>query len=145
VANSQPATPELQAAILDVIGKPIYPYLLTVTAAGAPYSRPLICVNERFTVRMVTRAASRKMGHLRRNPNATLLWVDGQRSVMLQGYVAMLRGDDVIADFYARYKLKNPARTRELAPDIDRVVLELTPRLLRADWFAGFTPVIMRF
>jgi pyridoxine/pyridoxamine 5'-phosphate oxidase len=145
VADSQPATPELRAAILELIGRPIYPYLITTTAAGFPYSRPLICVNEDFTVRMVTRAHSRKMGHLARNPRAALLWVEGQRSVLLEGEVSVLRGEEVIADFYRRYLEKNPARTRQLAEGVERVILELRPSLCRADWFAGFTPVIIRF
>ena len=50
-----------------------------------------------------------------------------------------------IADFYARYRLKNPARTRQLAEGIERVILELRPTFCRADWFAGFTPVVIRF
>ena len=145
MAESQPATAELRAAVLEVIGKPIYPFLLTQTKADFPYSRPLICINEGFTIRMVTRAASRKMQHLARNPNAALLWMDAPRSVLLQGRVAALRGDDIIDDFYRRYLLKNPARTRELAPGIERVILELTPIFCRADWFAGFTPVVIRF
>ena len=145
MADSQPATPELRAAILEVIGRPIYPYLITTTTAGFPYSRPLICINDGFTVRMVTRAHSRKMGHLTRNPRAALLWVDGQRSVLLEGDVHILRGDDAIAAFYRRYLEKNPARTRQLAAGIERVILELRPSLCRADWFAGFTPVIIRF
>lgn len=145
VAESQPATPEIRSAILDLIARPIYPYLITSTAAGFPYSRPLICVNDEFTIRMVTRARSRKMAHLARNANAALLWVDGQRSVLLQGVVGVLRGDQPVADFYARYVQKNPARTRQLAEGIERVVLELRPSLCRADWFAGFTPIIIRF
>ena len=145
LAESQPATPEIRAAILELIGKPIYPYLITTTAAGFPYSRPLICINDEFTIRMVTRAKSRKIGHLRRSPHASLLWVDGQRSVLLQGPVSVLEGDEVIADFYRRYKLKNPARTRQLAEGIERVILELRPAFCRADWFAGFTPVVIRF
>ncbi|GEM_PF-5783398 len=143
--DSQPATPDIRAAILEVIGRPIYPYLITTTAAGFPYSRPLICINDEFTIRMVTRAGSRKMGHLRRNPNAALLWVDGRRSVLLQGEVSVLTGENVIQDFYRRYKLKNPARTRQLAEGIERLILELRPTFCRADWFAGFTPVIIRF
>jgi pyridoxine/pyridoxamine 5'-phosphate oxidase len=131
--------------MLELIARPIYPYLITTTAAGHPYSRPLICINDGFTVRMVTRAGSRKMGHLARNSHATLLWVDGARSVMLQGDVAILRGEDVVADFYRRYVLKNPARTRELSAGVERIILELKPALCRADWFAGFTPVILRF
>jgi pyridoxine/pyridoxamine 5'-phosphate oxidase len=145
VADSQPATPEIRTAILDVVAKPIYPYLITTTAAGYPYSRPLICVNDGFTVRMVTRTASRKMGHLARNPHAAVLWVDGTRSVMLEGEISVLRGEEIVAEFYRRYILKNPARTRELSEDIERVVLELRPTLCRADWFAGFIPVIIRF
>jgi pyridoxine/pyridoxamine 5'-phosphate oxidase len=145
VASSQEATPEIRAAILDLIAQPIYPYLITTTTAGCPYSRPLICVNDGFTVRMVTRAGSRKMGHLVRNAHAALLWVDGTRSVMLQGEVGILRGEDVVADFYRRYVLKNPARTRQLSEGVERVVLEMKPALCRADWFAGFTPVIIRF
>lgn len=145
MANSQPATSELRAAILDVIAKPIYPYLITETRAGHPYSRPLICINDDFTIRMVTRASSRKMQHLARNANAALLWVDGQRSVLLQGVVSVQHGTDVVDDFYQRYLIKNPARTRQLSPDVERVILELTPTFCRADWFAGFTPVILSF
>jgi len=145
VAESQPATPEIRAAILELIGRPIYPHLITQTKAGYPYSRPLICINDEFTIRMVTRAHSRKMGHLARNPHAGLLWVDGQRSVLLQGPVEVLRGEEVVQDFYRRYVVKNPARTRQLAPGIERVILELRPSFCRADWFAGFTPVVIRF
>lgn len=144
MANSQPATPEIRAAILALIAQPIYPYLITTTAAGYPYSRPLICVNDGFTVRMVTRASSRKMRHLARNPHAALLWVDGARSMVLQGEIGILRGEDVVADFYRRYLAKNPTRTRELSAGVERVVLELKPNFLRADWFAGFTPIVMR-
>src|SRR5207248_6527366 len=121
-----------------MIAKPVYPYLITTTATGAPYSRPLICINDGFTIRMVTRATSRKVQHLRRNPLAGLLWVDGQRSVLLQGDVSFLRGEEVVRDFYRRYLVKNPARTRQLAEGIERVVLELQPSFCRADWFAGF-------
>lgn len=144
MAESQPATPDIRAAILAVIAKPIYPYLITTTAAGFPYSRPLICVNDGFTIRMVTRAGSRKMQHLRRNPHASLLWVEGQRSVLLQGTISFNTGEEVIAAFYRQYVQKNPARTRQLSARIERVVLELTPTFCRADWFAGFTPVILR-
>lgn len=144
MAESQAATPEIRAAILEVIAKPIYPYLITTTAATYPYSRPLICINDGFTIRMVTRAGSRKVQHLRRNPHAALLWVDGKRSVLLQGSVSFLTGEEVIADFYRRYVQKNPTRTRQLAEGIERVILELRPAFCRGDWFAGFTPVIMR-
>ncbi len=144
MASWQPATPEIRSAILEVIGKPIYPFLLTSTAASFPYSRPLICINDGFRVRLVTRAHSHKMRHLARNPHAALLWVDGPRSVLVQGTFEILRGDSVISDFYSRYVSKNPARTRELSEGVERVVLELTPTFCRADWFAGFTPVVLR-
>ena len=144
MASWQPATPEIRVSILEVIGKPMYPFLLTNTAAGYPYSRPLICINDGFRVRLVTRAHSHKMGHLERNPHAGLLWVDGQRSVLLQGTFSQIHGEEAIADFYSRYRLKNPARTRELSPGIERVILDLTPTFCRADWFAGFTPVVLR-
>ena len=144
MADTQPATFEIREQILELISRPIYPYLITMTSAGFPYSRPLICINDGFTIRMVTRAGSRKVQHLRRNPRAALLWVDGQRSVLLQGEVSILTGEALVAQFYARYLLKNPARTRQLAEGIERVVLELQPTFVRADWFAGFTPVIVR-
>ena len=51
----------------------------------------------------------------------------------------------LVADFYRRYRQKNPARTRQLAEGIERVILELRPAFCRADWFAGFTPVVIRF
>ena len=144
LANSQPATPGVRAAILEVIGRPIYPYLITITRSGFPYSRPLICINDGFTIRMVTRAHSRKMQHLARNPHATLLWVDAQRSVSLQGEISVHKGEAEVAAFYERYVLKNPARTRQLSEGVERVILELRPTFCRADWFAGFTPVILR-
>lgn len=142
--RSQPATPELRAAILELIGLPIRPFLITTTQAGYPYSRPVICVNDGFAIAMVTRRHSKKIGHLRRSPRASLLWSDPPRSVLLQGDVDIVDDDTVVQDFYRRYALKNPDRDRPFAGTSDRVLLSLRPMFCRADWFAGYTPVILR-
>ena len=136
-------------------GQAAYPYLITTTAAGAPYLRPVICVNDGFGVRMITRLASKKVQHIRRNPLVSLLWTDSgagvegapRRSVMLQARVALRTDAEAIAAFAADYARKNPARTRALPTGEDgtpRVVLEATPILVRADGFRGFRPVILR-
>jgi hypothetical protein len=142
---SQAATPEIRAAILELMGGNIYPYLITNTGAGYPYSRPLICVNEGFEVWMVSRTPSKKLGHLARGSRAALLWVDPPRSVLLQGEVSVHKDEDAVADFFLRYARKNPERTRQPTENVPRVVLRLTPTFCRADWFAGFTPVVLRF
>jgi pyridoxine/pyridoxamine 5'-phosphate oxidase len=122
-----------------LIARPIYPFLVTTTSKGLPYSRPVICVNDGFRIRMVTRRNSKKMVHLRRDPRAALLWSDPPRSVLLQGLVT--ESDDV-AGFYGAYRRKNPERERFTASE-DRVVLELRPTFCRADWFAGYVPVVL--
>jgi nitroimidazol reductase NimA-like FMN-containing flavoprotein (pyridoxamine 5'-phosphate oxidase superfamily) len=142
---------EFRAELLEFIARPVYPYLVTTTQAGAPYLRPVICVNDGFQVRMITRAASRKVTHIRRNPLVSLFWASGEgsppRSVMLQAEVSLLEDPESIEAFNAAYRLKNPARTRSLPSgdeEIARVVLVARPRLLRADGFRGFRPIILR-
>ncbi|MBV8086693.1 MAG: pyridoxamine 5'-phosphate oxidase family protein [Chloroflexi bacterium] len=138
-ARSQPATPELRAAILELIARPIYPFLITNTSRGVPYCRPVICVNDGFRIRMVTRRNSKKMVHLRHSPQAALLWSDPPRSVLLQGSITT---SDDVAGFYDAYHHKNPDRERFTASE-DRVVLALRPAFCRADWFAGYVPVVL--
>jgi len=149
-ARSQPVTSELRAAILELIASPLYPYLITTTSRDLPYTRPVICVNDGFVIRMVTRRGAVKLRHLARNPNASLLWCDAAgtpaRSVLLQGRVEVIDDLAAVREFAARYAVKNPSRRRgwDASEDTGRVVLELTPTFCRADWFAGFVPVILR-
>ena len=145
--------PELafRSEILEFIARPMYPYLVTTTQAGAPYLRPVICVNDGFRIRMITRAASKKVLHMRRNPLVSLFWASNEgtppRSVMLQARITILDDAASIEAFNAAYHEKNPARTRALPTgdeEIGRVVLVGEPLLLRADGFRGFRPVILR-
>lgn len=138
-------------AILALIGSAVYPYLITVTRAGWPYSRPVICVNRGFEVSMVTRRDAVKVQHLRRRPAASVLWVDvvggtPARSVLLRGEVSIVDDLAAVEDFADRYAVKNPGRRRpwDAGQNAVRVVLRLTPSFCRADWFAGFHPIILR-
>ena len=142
---------DFREEILAFIARPAYPYLLTTTAAGAPYARPVICVNDGFRVRMITRLTSKKVQHIRRNPLVSLLWTADEgtppRSVMLQARIELDRSPEAIAAFAEAYARKNPARTRAMpgaGEDVPRVILEATPLLVRADGFRGFRPVILR-
>lgn len=137
--------------ILQFIARPVYPYLVTTTRDGAPYLRPVICVNDGFHIRMITRLASRKVQHIQQNPLVSIFWTsnDGapQRSVMLQARVTLLTEPAAIDAFAADYLRKNPARTRPLPAGDDelaRVILSAAPMFLRADGFGGFRPVILR-
>lgn len=147
------ARPDLaiQHEICRFIARPVYPYLVTMTQDGAPYLRPVICVNDGFHIRMITRQASRKVQHIRNNPLVSIFWAsdDGpaQRSVMVQARVTLVSDPTAIDAFAADYRRKNPARTRPLPSsrdDLARVVLSAEPTLVRADGFAGFRPVILR-
>ena len=154
--TQQPSTPggdalDFRDEILAFIARPVYPYLVTTTAAGAPYLRPVICVNDGFTIRMITRLTSKKVQHIRRNPLVSLFWASAEgsppRSVMLQARDSLHEDAEAIAGFVADYARKNPERTRSFATGEDgiaRVVLEATPYLVRADGFRGFRPVILR-
>ena len=137
--------------ILRFIARPVYPYLVTTTSTGAPYLRPVICVNDGFQVRMVTRLGSRKVQHIRHNPLVSIFWTsdDGSppRSVMVQARVTLLTDPAAIDAFADAYRRKNPARTRPLPSgddDLARVILAAEPTLVRADGFRGFRPVILR-
>ena len=137
--------------ILRFIARPVYPYLVTTTKQGAPYLRPVICVNNGFQIRMITRLASHKVQHVRQNPLVTIFWTSHEgtppRSVMLQARVTLLTDPQAIDAFAADYRRKNPERTRELPSGDDelaRVVLSAEPIFLRADGFGGFRPVILR-
>ncbi len=142
---------DFREEILAFISRPVYPYLVTSTAAGAPYLRPVICVNDGFRVRMITRLASKKVQHIRRNPLVSLFWPSSEgappRSVMLQARIELHPEAEAIAAFAEEYARKNPARTRAMPGadgEVARVVLEATPLLVRADGFRGFRPVILR-
>src|SRR5262245_8529375 len=104
--------------ILQFIARPVYPYLVTTTRDGAPYLRPVICVNDAFRVRMITRLSSRKVQHIRNNPLVSIFWSSdegaAQRSVMVQARVTLLTDPAAIDAFAAAYRRKNPARTRAL-------------------------------
>lgn len=137
--------------ILQFMARPVYPYLVTTTRDGAPYLRPVICVNDGFHVRMISRLASKKVQHIRRNPLVSIFWTgaqDGrQQSVMLQARVTLLTDSQAIDAFAADYRRKNPARTRPLPSgddDLPRVILSAEPMLVRADGFRGFRPIILR-
>ena len=137
--------------ILAFIARPVYPYLVTTTQTGAPYLRPVICVNDGFVIRMITRLASLKVRHIRRAPNVSIFWADSEgspaRSVMLQAEVELRTDAESIETFAADYRQKNPERTRALPSaedEIARVVLLARPTFLRADGFRGFRPVILR-
>jgi nitroimidazol reductase NimA-like FMN-containing flavoprotein (pyridoxamine 5'-phosphate oxidase superfamily) len=143
--------PAIRAEILRFIARPVYPYLVTMTQDGAPYLRPVICVNDGFRIRMITRRASRKVQHIRNHPLVSIFWAsaDGaaQRSVMVQARVTLIDDPAAIDTFAEEYRRKNPARTRPLpssADDLARVILSAEPTLVRADGFAGFRPVILR-
>jgi nitroimidazol reductase NimA-like FMN-containing flavoprotein (pyridoxamine 5'-phosphate oxidase superfamily) len=143
--------PAVRDEILRFIARPVYPYLVTTTSGGAPYLRPVICVNDGFQIRMITRLASRKVQHVRHNSLVSIFWAgdDGtrQRSVMIQGRVSVLTDPDEIDAFAAAYRIKNPARTRPLPSgddDLARAVLLVEPTLLRADGFTGFRPIVLR-
>ena len=146
-----PAEADPRSAILGLIGSPMYPYLITTTQGGWPYSRPVICVNDGFDVSMVTRRAAIKVRHLRRQPIASVLWVDVSggtpaRSVLLRGKMTIVDDLTAVEEFASRYAVKNAGRRRpwDAAQNRDRVVLRLSPDFCRADWFAGFHPVILR-
>ncbi len=137
--------------ILQFLARPVYPYLVTTTRAGAPYLRPVICVNDGFHVRMISRLSSRKVQHVRNNPLVSIFWTgfgEGrQQSVMLQAQVTLITDPAAIDAFAADYLRKNPARTRPLPSgddDLARVVLSAQPTFLRADGFGGFRPIILR-
>jgi len=142
--------------ILKFIARPVYPYLVTTTSAGAPYLRPVICVNDGFRIRMITRLGSLKVQHIRGNPLVSIFWAsddgDGQdstrqRSVMVQARVKLVTDPAAIDTFAVEYRRKNPARTRPLPSGDDalpRAILEAEPTLVRADGFAGFRPIILR-
>jgi pyridoxamine 5'-phosphate oxidase-like protein len=141
----------LREEILQFIARPVYPYLVTTTRQGAPYLRPVICVNDGFEVRMITRLASRKVQHIRHNPLVSIFWPSNEgappRSVMLQARLTLLTDPAAIEAFGAAYLQKNPARTRPLPAaddDLARVVLLAEPLLLRADGFRGYRPLILR-
>lgn len=137
--------------ILQFIARPVYPYLVTTTRDGAPYLRPVICVNDGFHIRMISRLTARKVQHIRQNPLVSIFWTsnDGppQRSVMLQARVTLVTEPAAIDEFAADYRRKNPERTRPLPAGDDelaRVILSAAPTFLRADGFGGFRPVILR-
>jgi hypothetical protein len=137
--------------ILQFMSRPVYPYLVTTTRDGAPYLRPVICVNDGFHVRMISRLASKKVQHVRRNPLVSIFWTgaqDGrQQSVMVQARVTLLTDPQAIDAFAADYRRKNPVRIRPLPSgddDLPRVILSAEPMLVRADGFRGFRPVILR-
>jgi nitroimidazol reductase NimA-like FMN-containing flavoprotein (pyridoxamine 5'-phosphate oxidase superfamily) len=137
--------------ILRFIARPVYPYLVTTTTGGAPYLRPVICVNDGFQIRMITRLLSRKVQHIRNNPLVSIFWADhdgsSQRSVMVQARVSVLTDPAEIDAFAAAYRRKNPERTRPIPRGDDglpRAILLAEPTLVRADGFAGFRPVILR-
>jgi nitroimidazol reductase NimA-like FMN-containing flavoprotein (pyridoxamine 5'-phosphate oxidase superfamily) len=137
--------------ILQFMARPVYPYLVTTTIDGTPYLRPVICVNEGFRVRMISRLASKKVQHIRRNPLVSIFWTgtrDGrQQSVMVQARVTLLTDPEAIEAFAADYRRKNPARTRPLPSgddELPRAILSAEPMLVRADGFRGFRPVILR-
>jgi nitroimidazol reductase NimA-like FMN-containing flavoprotein (pyridoxamine 5'-phosphate oxidase superfamily) len=137
--------------ILQFIARPVYPYLVTTTSAGVPYLRPVICVNDGFRVRMISRLSSRKVQHITRNPMVSIFWASdhagSQRSVMIQARVTLLTDPAAIDAFAEAYRRKNPARTRPLPSSDDvlpRAILDAEPTLVRADGFAGFRPIILR-
>src|SRR5215212_7198295 len=84
----------VREAILQYIARPVYPYLVTTTSAGVPYLRPVICVNDGFRVRMISRLSSRKVQHINRNPMVSIFWAcddaGSQRSVMIQARVTLI-------------------------------------------------------
>src|SRR4051812_27910545 len=90
--------------ILRFIARPVYPYLVTTTGEGAPYLRPVICVNDGFHVRMITRLGSRKVRHIHHNPLVSIFWTglhEGrQQSVMLQARVTLI-ADPAAIDAFA--------------------------------------------
>jgi nitroimidazol reductase NimA-like FMN-containing flavoprotein (pyridoxamine 5'-phosphate oxidase superfamily) len=137
--------------ILQFIARPVYPYLVTTTKRGVPYLRPVICVNDGFRIRMISRLGSRKVQHIRNNPMVSIFWTSNDggppRSVMLQARVTLLTDPAAIDAFAADYRRKNPARTRPMpssADDLERTILSAEPTFLRADGFDGFRPVILR-
>jgi hypothetical protein len=137
--------------ILQFMARPVYPYLVTTTRDGAPYLRPVICVNDGFQIRMVSRLASKKVQHIRRNPLVSIFWTGAdegrQQSVMLQARITILTDPRAIDRFAADYRRKNPSRTRPLPSgddDLPRAILSAEPMLVRADGFRGFRPVILR-
>ena len=143
--------PDIRDEILRFIARPVYPYLVTTTQAGAPYLRPVICVNDGFRIRMISRAVSKKVQHVRNNPLVSIFWAsnDGpsQQSVMVQARVTLVTDPAAIDAFAADYHRKNPARTRPLPSrhdDLARVILAAEPTLVRGDGFTGFRPVILR-
>jgi len=147
------ARPELAVRdeILRFIARPVYPYLVTTTRDGAPYLRPVICVNDGFRIRMITRLGSRKVQHIRNSPLVSVFWVSTEsvppRSVMVQARVTLNADPAAIGAFADAYRRKNPARTRPLPSgddDVPRVILDAEPIFLRADGFAGFKPIILR-
>jgi nitroimidazol reductase NimA-like FMN-containing flavoprotein (pyridoxamine 5'-phosphate oxidase superfamily) len=151
VAPDDPVGLSIRDEILQFIARTIYPYLVTVTRDGAPYLRPVICVNDGFRIRMISRLESRKVQHIRNHPMVSIFWTgveDGrQQSVMLQARVEILTDPAAIDAFAADYHRKNPARTRPLPSGTDelaRAVLLAEPTFLRADGFPGFRPVILR-
>jgi hypothetical protein len=144
-------TDSIRDEILRFMARPVYPYLVTTTRDGAPYLRPVICVNDGFHVRMISRLGSKKVQHIRRNPLVSIFWTGAdegqQQSVMLQARVTLLTDPRAIDAFAADYRRKNPARTRPLPSgddDLPRAILSAEPTLLRADGFRGFRPTILR-
>lgn len=72
-------------------------------------------------VRVITRAGSAKVAHLRSNPRAAVCQVDGRRWITLEGTALVTDDPARVADAVARYA----GRYRRPGDRVDRVAIEM--------------------
>jgi pyridoxine/pyridoxamine 5'-phosphate oxidase len=125
-------------------------FISTITRDGRPLIRQLTTlVGDDFTVEAPSARTGLKAGHIRRNPNATFLWVELQeavpaRTVALTGLAEIIEDEPSVRDFLDRY---NAHYGTNMAFGPQRSVVRMKPGLLRAEKFRGddrSRPVIIR-
>jgi general stress protein 26 len=132
-----PAAAEIQAFI-RLRHPVISAFLITQKADGLPSIRQIGTWVEGWTIQTISRPGGVKMTHLRRNPNATYLFVqqrpnDLSRNVWVQGQVEIVEDPAAVQAFVDRRAAALGLRDPKTPPDA--VLLRMRPRFLRSEHF----------
>ncbi len=136
---------QLKAKILEIIGKPVLGALATITEDGKPWTRYVLPqADPDLTIHFSTFLCSRKIAHLRKNPNVHLTAGNNTLENMGQPYLqiaglAEISTDPAIKKKYWQDEMKAYFSG---ADDPNYCVVLIKPQRIEYQSFESMTPQV---
>ena len=136
---------DLKAKILDIIGKPVLGALATITEDGKPWTRYVVPVaTQDLTICFATFLHSRKVDHLRKNPNVHLTAGNNTLDNMGLPYLQVAGQAEISTDSVIKHQFWSPElETFFSGPDDPNYcVVVITPERIEYQTFESMKPEV---